>query len=117
MKEIPETDKNTELNSTVLNKAAPDKVKIRTYVKAGKKAIIVNWKKDKKATGYKVCIAKNKAMTKGLKVITVKGKNKTSRTIRNLKKGTRYYVEVRAIWPKGKTEYTGSSATKTAKVR
>lgn len=104
-------------NYIKLKKVAPGKVKSRTYVRAGKKAIIVNWKKDKKATGYKVCIARNKAMTKSLKVVTVKGKNKKSRTIRNLKKGTRYYVQVRAIRPKGKTEYTGSSATKSAKVR
>lgn len=71
----------------------------------------------REAAGYKVYIATNKAMTRGLKVIAVKGKNKKSRTIKNLKKGTRYYVEVRAIRMKGKTEYTGSSATKSAKAK
>lgn len=72
-------------NYIKLNKAAPDKVKIWTYVKAGKKSIIVNWKKVSGATGYVVQYRKA-----GASKWTTKKTTKTTYTIKKLKKGARY---------------------------
>ena len=58
--------------------------------KAGKKKITVKWKKDKKVSGYEIQYATNKAFTKNLKKVTVKGAKKTSKTIKKLKKGKSY---------------------------
>ncbi|MDD6072512.1 MAG: InlB B-repeat-containing protein [Clostridiales bacterium] len=65
-------------------------------VKKNKKANQMTVKLKKKvsgATGYEVVYATNSKFTKGKKVVRFTG---TSKTIKNLKKGTKYYVKVRA---------------------
>ena len=84
----------------------PKKV-IGTKAKTGKRKMTVSWKRDKKATGYRITYARNKKFTKGKKNVTI-GKNKTTkRTIKKLKKKT-YYVKVRAFKKVGKTKIYGS---------
>ena len=84
----------------------PKKV-IGTKAKTGKRKMTVSWKRDKKATGYRITYARNKKFTKGKKNVTI-GKNKTTkRTIKKLKKQT-YYVKVRAFKKVGKTKIYGS---------
>ena len=56
----------------------------------------VSWKRDGRATGYRVQYCTSKAFKKGVKTITI-SKNKTvTKTIPKLTKGKRYYVRVRA---------------------
>ena len=59
-------------------------------------------------------IAKNKKMTKGKKVYTVKGKKKISRTIKKLKSGRKYYVKVRAYNGSGNNISYGAWSNKKA---
>ena len=85
-------------------------------VKAGKKSATISWKKDKNASYYVVFYSTRKDML-GEKKIKV-SKNKTSYTIKNLKKGKKYYVRVRAYKTKAKKNYAGQvSATKKVKVK
>ena len=56
----------------------------------------VTWKKDSKVSGYEVQYATNKSFKKNCKTITIKKKNKTSYTVKKLKKGKKYYVRVRS---------------------
>ena len=89
-------------NYIKLNKAAPDKVKIWTYVKAGKKSIIVNWKKVSGATGYVVQYRKA-----GASKWTTKKTTKATYTIKKLKKGAQYDVRVAAVKKTGSGTFRG----------
>ena len=89
-------------------------VKIKYTV--GKKKVKIKWKKDKKATGYKIYYSRNQNM-KNARVITLKGAGKTSRTIRKLARGKVYYMEVRPYKTVGGKTYTGISGKTRLKVR
>ena len=79
--------------------------KMTAKLKAGKKSVTVSWKKNSKASYYQVIWSYNSNMSKA-KTINVK-RGKTSYTIKNLKKGKKVYVKIRAMRKyKGKT-YTG----------
>ena len=70
-------------------------------VKPAKKSIKVNWKKQYakkkqgRATGYQIQIATDKKFKKGKKTVNVKSWKKTTKTIKKLKSGKRYYTRVR----------------------
>ena len=85
-------------------------------LKAGKKSIKLSWKKTAKASGYKVYYSTAKSM-KGAKVRTVKGGRKTGCTIKNLKKGRKYYVKVVPYRTRGGYKYSGTSSKKSVKVK
>jgi hypothetical protein len=74
---------------------------------AGKKRFTFKWTKVKKAKGYEIQYATNKAFTKNAKKVTVKGAKKTSKTIKGLKKGKTYYVRIRPYATKGGKKYLG----------
>lgn len=93
---------------------APGKVAIKKPVTA-KKAITVKWSK-KKGTGYQVQIAKDRKFKKSLKTYKV-GKAYTSKKISKLKKGTTYYVRVRAYNVNGNTAYGAWSSVKKIKCK
>lgn len=61
-----------------------------TAVKA--KKTVISWKKQKEAEGYEVCYSKNKKFRGSTTVKTTKATTKLT----DLKKGTTYYVRVRA---------------------
>ena len=69
--------------------------------KKAKKAITVKWKKQSakmsksRITGYQIQIATNKTFTKNKKTVNVKGYKKTSKKIKKLKGGKKYYVKIR----------------------
>ena len=69
-------------------------------VKGKSKSLVVKWNKrstkmaTKRITGYRIMIATDKAFTKNVKTYKVKGYKNTSRTIKGLKKGKKYYVKV-----------------------
>ena len=69
--------------------------------KKWEKAIKVKWKKQSakmsksRITGYQIQIATDKKFTKNKKTVNVKGYRRTSKTIRKLKSGKKYYVRIR----------------------
>lgn len=96
----------------------PSKVKLKKITSPSRKAIKVSWKRAGRVTGYQIALAANKKMTKGKKVITVKGYKITTKTIKKLKSRKTYYVKVRAYNKKGKLKAYGKwSRVKKVKVR
>ena len=86
-------------------------------VKAAKKSMKVSWKKCKGAAGYQVLYSTKKNM-KSAKIKTVKGAKKTKVTIKGLKKGKKYFVQIRPYKAKdGKTYIGALSAKKTVKAK
>jgi len=93
----------------------PAKVSIKS-LKTGSKKLTITWKKAT-CTKYQVYVAKNKTFTKGLKKYNLSAKY-TKKTLTKLKKGTKYYVKVRAIKVyNGKTYYGQWSTVKQKTVK
>ena len=63
--------------------------------KANKKSIKLSWNKDNNASGYRIIYADNKNFYK-TKCIYVKNPKQNSVTIKNLKKNKKYYIKVLA---------------------
>lgn len=71
-------------------------------VKAGKKQVTAKWKSQKsQKSGYQVQHSTSKSF-KGAKTVTVNSNKTTSKTIKNLKGGKKYYVRVRTFKKVGK---------------
>ena len=86
-------------------------------IKADKKKITVTWTKDKKASGYEVRYSLKKNMKKA-KTIYVKVGSKTKLTIKKLKSGKKYYVQIRPAKVKSGKKYVGIlTNVKIAKVK
>lgn len=92
-------------------------VKKATSPKTGQ--LKVTYKKVKGVTGYQVTYSTSKKFTKKTtKTVTVKGKAKTSKVIKKLKSGKKYYVKVRSYKTvSGKKYYSSYTAVKTVKVK
>ena len=92
-------------------KIKPSRPSIKA-VKGVKKGFKATWAKKSKveATGYQVQYSTKKSM-KGAKTKTVKG---TSKTVKGLKAGKRYYVRVRAYKTVGKQKVYSSWSAKRA---
>ncbi len=103
---------------TVTIYVRPKKVSIYKVTSPKKRTLKATWKRDKKATGYQVVCATNKKFTKNKKT-ALAGKSKTtSKTIKNLKKGKKYYVKVRAYkTARGQKIYGSYSKVKTVRVK
>ncbi|MBQ7740887.1 MAG: S8 family serine peptidase [Eubacterium sp.] len=85
-----------------------------TKLQLYKTMVRVSWKNDKKANASQIIVYSDKACTKKVKSLKVKG-SKTSRArIKGLKKNTKYYVKVRPIKKKGKNEYLGQLSSSKA---
>ena len=81
------------------------------------KKMTVTWKNIKKASGYQIRYGLNKNLSK-VKPVTVKGGSKKTKTISSLKKGKKYYVQVRAYRKvKGKNYYSDWSVRKVVKIK
>ena len=88
----------------------------KVKLKAGKKAVTVSWKKDKKAGGYQIQYSLKKNM-KNAKTVNV-SKKKTSYKLKKLKSGKKYYIRVRPIRKYSGKKYSGMfSAKKKARVK
>ena len=86
-------------------------------IKADRKRITVTWKKDRKASSYEVRYSLKKSMA-GAKTIYVKGGSKTKLTIKGLKSGKKYYVQIRPAKVKSGKRYVGIlTNVKIAKVK
>lgn len=106
-------------------KSAASSVKTAVYVKnvtlssvkGAKKALSVKWKKNSAVTGYQVQYSTSKSFKKA-KTVTVKKAKTVSKTIKSLKKGTKYYVRIRGYKTvSGKKYYSAWSAAKSAKTK
>lgn len=91
--------------SALNSKSKPSKVKIKMVKASSKTAIKIKWKKVKNAKGYQIKIATNSSFTKGLKTVNI---TKNTKTFKNLKRGTMYYVKVRAYIKSGSAKKYGS---------
>jgi hypothetical protein len=87
----------------------PAKAKITSVSSKKAGSVTVKYKKVKNATGYQIQVATNSKFTKNRKSIKVK---KVTGTIKNLKKGKKYYVRVRAYRNVKKNTYYGSWSAK-----
>ena len=77
-------------------KIIPKGTKITKLSKPKSKQIKVSWKKQTtQTTGYQIQYALNSKFTKSKKTITVSNNKTTSKTIKSLKKKTKYYVRIR----------------------
>lgn len=86
-------------------------------VKAAKKSIVVSWKKDASASGYKVYVS-NKKKGKYTVKATLNKNKKVKTTIKKLKKGKKYFVKVCAYKNLGKKKVLGkASLIKAVKVK
>ena len=116
--EVKKVEVKTVEGKTVVVKA-PKQVKIKSVKNKKKKALTVKWKKIKDASGYEVCIARNKKFTKAKKVKTIKNVNKASLKIKKLKKNKTYFVKVRAYTfdPSGNKVYGDWSEVEKIKIK
>ncbi len=80
-----------------------------TYASGGKKKIRVSWNKGSKGiTGYQIQYSTNYYFKKNKKTLTIKGRNKTSKVIKKLKKKKLYYIRIRSYIKDGKNKYYSS---------
>ncbi|MBQ9060980.1 MAG: hypothetical protein IJ128_07540, partial [Firmicutes bacterium] len=92
--------------------------------KKAKKAIKVKWKKQaekmskSRITGYQIMLATNSKFTKNKKTVKVKGYSKTSKKVKRLKGGKKYYIKIRTYMTVGgKTYYSAWSKVKKVKTK
>lgn len=74
---------------------------ISIYSRGGKGKIYLWWHPVSDASGYQIRYCRNKAMKKGVKTKTVKGRSKYKKTIKRLSRKKKYYVQVRAYRKSG----------------
>ena len=86
---------------TILPKQVPIK-----KLKAGKKSFTVTWKKmTKEVTGYQIQYSRDRDFRKGVKTITIKDKKVTTKKVKKLKSGKKYYLRIRTYKKVGKKKY------------
>lgn len=103
-----DADYTTETKKITI-KVTPKKQSVKA--KAGKKKVTIQWKKDTKATGYKIQISTKKNF-KGAKTYTVKSYKTYKKVVKKLKSKKKYYVRVRAYKTSGKTTLYGAYSSR-----
>ena len=75
----------------------PKKTKISKARNLKKLKASVKWKKGmpKKISGYQICYSTDKNFKEDVKTVTIKGRKKASKIIKNLTKGKTYYFRIR----------------------
>lgn len=103
---------------TITFKIVPKKTSLSKVSSAKKGQLTVKWKRDSKATGYQVVIAKNKKFKTGKKTANITKNKTTSKTFKKLTKGKKYYAKVRAYKTiDGKKVYGAYGNIKSKKVK
>ena len=92
--------------------------------KSGKTVVTVVWKKQskkmpkKRITGYELQFATDSKFKQNKKSVTVSGYKKTSKTVKNLKKASNYYVRIRTYMTISGKKYASKwSKAKLVKVK
>ena len=105
-------------SKTISLTVKPKKSTISSVTSSKYRTLTVKWKKDSKASGYQVVIAKNKSFTSGKKTAAISKKTTTAKTFKNLSSGKTYYAKVRAFKTvSGKKLYGSYSTIKTCRTR
>ena len=108
----------TAAQNAAAKKAFQARTLITKKAKAGKKKVTIRWTKLSGAKGYKIVYGTNKKITKSRKTVTVSKGTASSKLIKKLKTGRRYYYKVRAYKTiGGKTVYTKYSKIRSVKVK
>lgn len=81
----------------------PAKVSKRSIESLSSTSIKIKWKKVKKAKGYQIKISANKKFKKARTINSVK----TFKTIKKLKRNTKYYIKIRAYTKSGSKKVYG----------
>lgn len=104
---------------TITLTVTPKKVTIASAKNTGKKVFTATWKKDRTVSGYQIRYTTDKKLKKNFKTAAKIKSNKTTKmTVKKLKKGKTYYVQVRAYKTvNGKAIYGNWSKTKAVKIR
>lgn len=106
----------TPTTTTTTSYPTPKKPSLKS-VKGKKKSLVVKWKKVSGVSGYKIRYSTSKSMKGTKKYKTIKG-SKVKTTIKNLKSGKRYYVQVQSYKKySGKTMRSSWSKVKSAQVK
>ncbi|MGN0394136.1 MAG: fibronectin type III domain-containing protein, partial [Coprococcus sp.] len=112
------TDKYNEASKTVTITVKPKQEKITSIKSLKSNTITVKWRKDTKATGYRIQYSTDKNFKKNVKTVWIKKNTITSKTITKLKAGKKYYVRVAAInKTDGRKIYGASSTIRSVKVK
>ncbi len=109
----------TKFTKKIAIKVRPKAQKLNSVKSTKKNQIVVKWKENSSGvTGYKVYLSTNKKFTdKQTKVYTIKNKNTTTKTIKKLKAGKKYYVKVCAYKKSGKEYILSKGSTKSIKIK
>ena len=92
--------------------------RVLNSVTAGSKQMTVKWTPSKNFTGYEIRYATDAAFTKNVKTVKITDAKTSQTVIKNLTKGTTYYVQVRSYQVfEGMTYYGGWSNTLSCKVK
>ena len=92
--------------------------RVLNSVTAGSKQMTVKWTPSKNFTGYEIRYATDAAFTKNVKTVKIADAKTSQTVIKNLKKGTTYYVQIRSYHVfEGMTYYGGWSNTLSCKVK
>lgn len=86
----------------------PKAVSLVSAKSAQKGTAVIIWKKVKKASGYQVALAKDKAFKKGRVNCFVDDSEVTEKTVKKLSSGETYYVKTRAFQTVGKKKIFGA---------
>ncbi|MGI6736104.1 MAG: metallophosphoesterase [Anaerovoracaceae bacterium] len=107
-------DKTSTYTIRKTTASRPAKVK-SLALKAGRHSVRASWKKVAGASSYKVQFSRSRSFKKGVKTYTVKS---TSKTLKNAKRRTRYYVRVAAVSKaSGRTAYGSYSTVKNCRTK
>lgn len=100
-----ETTTTTSTEAQIGKVSKPKDTKIRKY-EARKNSIRIAWKTRKKVTGYQIQYSTNKKFKKKhTELITIKGKYKSSKRLKELQPDTKYYIRVRTYKITKDTKY------------
>lgn len=113
-----ETNEHAAGRKSISITVNPPKTRILSAKNNVSKKILVRWKKSsfKGITGYQIRLSLKKDFSAKVRMITVKGYQKTSKVISGLKYGKAYYVQVRTFKKKNGTQFC-SAWSKARKVR
>lgn len=95
-----------------------DQAKLSSVKSPAAKKMTVKWRKNSKASGYQVRYSRSSDFSTGNKTVKISGSGKVSKTIKNLKRGKKYYVQVRSYKKAGgKTYYSEWSSKLSVKIK
>lgn len=111
-------EKYKKATKKVTIKVVPKTAKIKTAKSKKAGQLTVTWSEQKEAKGYVIEYSTDENFKKNVKTATIKKNGTVSKTLKNLKKGTVYYVRVKAyIEIDGKKVYGESSKVKSVTVK